>query len=143
MSGIPSPGSVSVVSVHAHMDCFLSVSVILAPFTSFNLSLLSRLVSCTKSPSLSCFCKERLECVPRGLRLYGRPVALIDFTFSHFLSRCHSLSHPLSHLLSITRTSVCSPLATGAECLFFFIYSDGKHVHVDFFFHFSKLSSHF
>ena len=112
--GFLQPGPFSVVSVHAHTTMFSSLNN-LASVLSHRVWL---------SPPRSCFCTEHCERVPRGLLLYRRPVTLIDFTLSHFLSRCHSLSYPHSHLLPIMGMSVC---ALGAAVLsLFFTYYDGK-----------------
>lgn len=104
---------------------------ILTMFSSFNnlASVLSHRVCL--SPPLSCFCTDYCECVPRGLLLYRRPVTLIDFTLSHFLSRCHSLSYPHSHLLPITGISVCTLRATVLSLFFMYCIMYGKRVRID------------
>ena len=113
---------------------FSFCSLVLASFSP--LILASCLVLYVFFPSLplSCCCAKLLECVPRGLQFYRKPVTLIDFTFSHFLSRCQSLSHPLSHLLPITDMSVCLPQATVAEYTEGITYlgQSGKHVREEF-----------
>lgn len=84
-----------------HFQLFLYVHIH-TMFSSFNnlASVLSHRVCL--SPPLSCFCTEHCECVPRGLLLYRRPVTLIDFTLSHFLS--------LAVIPSLTLILICCPL---------------------------------
>lgn len=114
----------------AVFSCFCTCTYSLCSPVLINLaSVLSHRVCL--SPPLSCFCTEHCECVPRGLLLYRRPVTLIDFTLSHFLSRCHSLSYPHSHLLPITGISVCTLRATVLSLFFMYCIMYGKRVRID------------